>query len=373
MLKFDNQPSGISRLFRKIIPALLLVCCMGVANTVFATTYTPDIFTDPNYLTVNNATGVILTGPGAGSKSLRSVLQAADNNGAGPHIINLSAGTYTITGGSSVGTYVIFGSNPQKITINGVVGSPLTTIIDMATGAFQDRIFAINVVTGGVTTDVDVTINYVKFTNGHLNSDPYGGGAIEFASGGITSSLTLSHCDFANNTIDAAAGTTGGAVNYSGSGDFSVTDCVFTNNSNANSDGGALYYFFNNNYSTGNMTVTNCNFNNNSGTAPGPGGSSGGAIGIATQGRIAPFNQVFTANITKNTFTNNTANNGEGGAIIVNNGDSHYTININYNRFVGNTSSNVATSGLGMNSASGSVNATNNWWGCNTGPAVVGS
>ena len=108
--------------------------------------------------------------------------------------------------------------------------------------------------------------------------------------------MTLTNCEFNANTIDAAAGTTGGAVNYSGTGTLTVTNCTFTNNSNDNSDGGALYYFFQNPAGNiGNMTVTNCIFTGNTATATGPG--SGGAIGISAQGRIAPFNQVFTANI----------------------------------------------------------------------------
>lgn len=375
--KLQRSKTGF---FRKTISALLLFCCMAFGNSVFATNYTPTTFTDPDYTAINNATGVITAGGGAGLISLRSAIQAADNNGPGPHIITLLAGTYTITGGTNIGTYIVFGDNTQNITINGVVGSPLTTIIDMAPGINQDRIFSINGITtfinnGAFTPDVVTTINYVKFTNGHLNSDPYGGGAVQFSSITSASALTLSHCDFTNNTIDAGAGTTGGAVNFSGTGTLTVDNSTFTNNSNDNSDGGALYYFFDNSPGNiGTMIVTNCTFNNNTATATGPG--NGGAIGITAQGRIAPFNQVFTANILKNTFTNNTAPGADGGAIIVDNGSAAYTININYNRLIGNNASNPLTGGLAMNAngvGGGNVNATNNWWGCNTGPAAAGT
>ena len=45
------------------------------------------------------------------------------------------------------------------------------------------------------------------------------------------------------------------------------------------------------------------------------------------------------------------------------------TPDINYNRFVGNISTAGATSsGLHFAESVGSVNAENNWWGCNTNP-----
>ena len=112
----------------------------------------PTTFSDPNYTAINNATGAITAGSGVGSISLRSALQAADQT-AGPHTINLTTigpGTFQVTGGASIGTYIIFGStNNQNITINGIAASPNTTIINMNAGAFQDRIFAINVATLG--------------------------------------------------------------------------------------------------------------------------------------------------------------------------------------------------------------------------------
>ncbi|MBV9240696.1 MAG: hypothetical protein JO314_01705, partial [Acidobacteria bacterium] len=134
-----------------LVIALFFVVFHGAAR---GTTFAPTIFTDPNYTAINNSTGAITAGAGVGSISLRSALQAADQT-AGPHIINLSAGTYQVTGGSSIGTWIAFGSiDNQNITINGVAGSPLTTIINMNAGAFQDRIFGVNVNTLGATLNV---------------------------------------------------------------------------------------------------------------------------------------------------------------------------------------------------------------------------
>ena len=133
---------------------------MAFGNTVFATNYTPTTFTDPDYTAINNATGVITAGAGVGLISLRSALQAADNNGVGPHTITLLAGTYNVTGGAAIGSWIAFGStNNQNITINGVATSPNTTIINMAgVGIFQDRIFGINVNTLGATIGVITTL-----------------------------------------------------------------------------------------------------------------------------------------------------------------------------------------------------------------------
>ena len=296
MRQFDNQPSARTNPFSKIISAMLLFCSMAFMHSASALTISPTTLTDPNYTAINNVTGVITAGAGVGLISLRSALQACDQT-AGPHIINLTLpGTYQVTGGSNIGTYIIFGSvNNQDITINGL--TPATSIINMNPGAFQDRIFAVNVATLGGTLDVKLTINNCRFTNGHLLTDPYGGGAIEFASSGNGSAMTLNGCEFINNSIDVTAGTTGGAVNYSGSGTLTVTNCIFTGNVNDNSDGGALYYFFNNisPTNTGLMNVTASTFTSNTASALGAG--SGGALGIALQGRNS-VNQNFTANIT---------------------------------------------------------------------------
>lgn len=294
-----------------------------------------------------------------GNISLRSALEAANAVG-GMHTVNLPAGIYLLTEGE-----IVLGDIAQNITIQGA-GSSLS-IIDMAPGVNQDRMLFIN--STGTTADVHTIIRDVQFRNGHLNSDPYGGGAIR--AGGPVNELTISNCIFSNNAIDLNAGTTGGAINMAGGGALNIDHCTFTGNSNPVSDGGAVYYFLQNFPGlAGSISITNSTFDNNTSTIDGSG--SGGAIGFAEAGAAA--DQTFSATIRENTFTNNTAPGGEGGAIIADNSFGLTgTVNINYNRFVGNSSSNSATSGLGMNSSDGSVDATNNWWGCNTGPNLAGA
>ena len=338
---------------------------MAFSSSVFANTYTPTTFTDPIYTTINNANGSITAGGGVGLVSLRSAIQAAENT-AGSHTITLSAGTYGVTNGEiTLGDVV-----NETITFNGVAVSPPTSIINMAgnvaagLGGTRDRIFFIN--TTASTAGILTTFNNIKFTGGNLSSDPYGGGAIR--AGGPSNVLTLNNCVFENNTLDPAngGGTTGGAINISGGGAVNINSCTFTNNINPDADGGAVYYFFANNAGlTGSLTISNSIFSNNKAT-----NSSGGAIGIAAQGNIG--GRTFSVSISHNSFENNSAQIGSGGAIIANNGDATYPMSITYNRFMGNSSLDSTSSGLGMNSAAGSVHATNNWWSSNTGPGAGG-
>src|SRR5688500_3633535 len=127
-----------------------------------------------------------------GSISLRSALEAADAVG-GTHTITLPNGTYTLTLGQ-----IIFGTKGQNITITG--NGATNTIIDMTSGLtpgeVRDRIFLLNPT--GLEDNVVLSVNGVKFQNGYVTSDRYGGSAIA-AGGGIGNSLTLTDCVFENN------------------------------------------------------------------------------------------------------------------------------------------------------------------------------
>ena len=145
---------------------------------VSAQNYTPNTFADPVITSINNATGAI---NGGATITLRSALLAADNLG-GSHTITLSTGTYnldgsatyTISGPSTFSARTIYlGNSAQNITING--NGPGNTIVNMAT-AGRDRIMTINY--NGDVPNVITTINGVKFTNGYLTNDEYGGAAI---------------------------------------------------------------------------------------------------------------------------------------------------------------------------------------------------
>lgn len=303
---------------------------------------------------------VTVTTDGSATNQLRGAIVAADAAG-GTSTINVAAGTYNLTLGE-----ITFGRRAQNITITGA-GSA-STIINM-TSTLQDRIFLVN--PPGDIANIQTTISGITFTGGRLTSDPFGGGAI--ICGGPGNSMTLNNCVFNNNTV--TSGGNGGALQMNGGGALSLNQCTFTNNICPTGTGGALYYFLPNTINgvnlSGSLSVTNCTFNNNSVT---PSGSTGGAIDIGVQGMAAGGGTTSTISILRNNFTNNHANtSGNGGAISITNSFSPTnTALINYNRFVGNTATNGNTSALAMSVTQGSVDASNNWWGCNTGAGSTG-
>ena len=301
--------------------------------------------------TVNN------TADGMGLNQLRGALTNA-NLTAGPHTITIAAGTYNLTTGISIPFGDVAG---QNITITGADSG--TTIINMNTSGTRDRIFFIN--QSGLTPNVTVSISNIRFTNGFLTTDPFGGGAI--LCGGPGNTTTITRCAFASNSINPSAGTTGGALNVAGGGTTSITQCSFYNNSNPVAEGGALYYFLGNDVS-GSLNVTDCLFSNNAATTTT--GNAGGAVGIGIQGFQGGTTSAI--NIQRNSFVNNRANaaGGYGGAISISNGfaGAPATAEIHYNRFAGNTATVAARNAVAIAPASGNVNLSNNWWGCNDGP-----
>jgi hypothetical protein len=325
-----------------------------------ANVYVPTTFTDPAFTGINNATGVITAGAGIGLISLRSALTAADALG-GTHTITLSTGTYNLTQ-AIPNRQITIGNTSQNITING--NGPANTIINNTLDANKDRILFINPV--GTTNNVITNVSGIKFQNAFLSSDLFGGAGI-CAGGGTGNALTVTNCTFDNNVLPANA-YGGAAVCMQVAGDLTVDNSTFTNNVSNDADGGAIFFvIFNGAGRTGVLNVTNSAFTNNSVVFPGAGTSNGGAIAFTGQGGIVGS---FNATINNNTFINNTAD-GLGGAISANNSPNLSIPQIHFNRFVGNTAAAGAASGaLHFVESSGSVNADNNWWGCNTGPAA---
>jgi Fe-S cluster biogenesis protein NfuA len=301
---------------------------------------------------VANVYNVTNTSDGLALNQLRGAILDADALG-GTHTINVAAGTYVLTLGE-----IVFGNTAQNITIIGA--GPANTIISMTTGDLKDRIFFIN--PSGTTNSPVITVQGIKFQNGYLTSDPYGGAAI-CAGGGSAESLTLTNCIFDNNILPAGA-FGGAAVCMQVSGDLTVDNCTFTNNVSNDADGGAILFVMFSGYSGGDLSVINSTFTGNSVNYPGDGTSNGGAISFIGQGGV----EIFNVTINKNTFISNTAD-GLGGAISANNAPNISTSEIHFNRFLNNTSATSALySGLHFVESSGSVNAENNWWGCNTNP-----
>ncbi|MEO6251878.1 MAG: T9SS type A sorting domain-containing protein [Ferruginibacter sp.] len=308
---------------------------------------------------VANVYNVTSTTDGFALNQLRGAILDADALG-GTHTINVAAGTYILTLGE-----IVFGNTAQVITIIGAGSS--STIISMTTGTGKDRIFFIN--PSGTTNSPVITVQGIKFENGYLTSDPYGGAAI-CAGGGSGESLTLTDCIFDNNILPSGA-FGGAAVCMQVSGNLTVDNCTFTNNVSNDADGGAVYFtIFSGPGYTGDLLITNSAFTGNSVVLPGTGTSNGGALAFTGQEGIAGS---FNVTINNNTFTNNTAD-GSGGAISAHNSPNLSTSQIHFNRFLNNTSTlSSATSALNFVNSDGSVNAENNWWGCNTGPITAGA
>ena len=290
--------------------------------------------------TVNSTTD------GTALNELRGALMDADSHG-GTHTINLSAGTYVLTGGS-----ILFGSEAINITINGAGAA--STIIS---GNGLDRIFIIN--STGAIPSVVVSISGITFENGFPGGDQFGGGA--FLCGGPSNSTTVTNCVFSNNKVQPGVGNSnGGAINQSGGGNLNISNCTFSGNSVPDGDGGAITFF-----ESSVLSITGCSFTGNSvasaemGLVP-----VGGAIWISANSSTGSMS------ITGNTFLNNTAStSGYGGAIQILN-ESSVTALINYNRFYKNTAGQFPDVAMGTGGSS-SVDVTNNWWGLNfsTSPA----
>ena len=373
MQKFYNKNLSVKGFTKRIKFFVFLLSTTLLSVTSVAQNYTTTVFTDPVFTAVNNATGQITAGAGVGSVSLRSALKAADNLG-GTHTITLGTGTYLLDGsttyanspvsGGSART-IYFGNTAQNITING--NGPANTIISMAVTS-RDRIFSINY--SGTTPNVFTTINGVKFLNGYLTTDQYGGAAIYAGPvAGLDETLTVNNCAFENNISPGAAGNggSGGAI-YMFQETLVVDNCTFTNNSAVDGVGGAIVYIlYNNQGNNGDVDITNSTFTGNSAK------SLGGAIHITSQG-AQPGGTTFTVDINKNTFLNNFTTTGAGGGVALNNGANLSIMQMHFNRFVGNISALPAnSSGLHFVESAGSVNAENNWWGCNTNPVNAAS
>ncbi|HWK06771.1 MAG TPA: T9SS type A sorting domain-containing protein [Puia sp.] len=298
-----------------------------------------------------NVYNVTVTTDGNANNQLRGAILAASAAGAGPHTIHVAAGTYNLTMGE-----IIFGNSAVNLSIIGA-GSAATTINMTTTG--QDRIFLIN--TTGTVSDIQVTMTGLTFTGGHLTSDNFGGGAI--ICGGPNNSTTLTDCLFNSNTIDGNAGGNGGAIAMTGGGALTIDRCKFSSNSVQTGSGGALYYASFNTYS-GSLAITNSSFSDNQ--ANGAGGA-GGALSVIIPGALA--GTTSSVIIQKNSFLFNQATSDGGAVMIINSFSTSNTVSFNYNRLTGNSSGNGVTGAIGMGSSRGNVDATNNWWGCNAGPA----
>lgn len=364
-----------------------------------------------NTFTVNSTLDTCDANPGngvaadsAGRTTLRAAIMEA-NARAGADTINLPAGTYVLT---------LAGINEDACRTGDLdITDPLTitgagsasTIID---GNGLDTVFS--TIPDYMDLGWATTISGVTIRNGHNSSDRsycQWGGALNWVGGspglGQTSvgTLTMSNCvisgctsqpgigggisliygnaQFTNCTISgcSCAGTdvqysVGGGVCVDSTAAATFTNCTFSGNSAA--EGGGIYSY-------GPLTLKRCVVSGNSATASVSygGGIYSTASTAITDGSVVSNNtaalggglywsntDTSALSISETAFTNNSATYG-GGAIEATNTQAT-GMSVHFCRFSGNTAS--TGSALYASSTFVNLDATNNWWGRNTGPGA---
>jgi predicted outer membrane repeat protein len=277
----------------------------------------------PSTFLVNDTTDAALVNPSgttcvstnAGSCTLRSAVQAADNLG-GNVSISLPVGLYKITipstGSNDPSTGDLDINNGVSLTVTG--GGSSSTIID---GNSLDRAFAVQ--SGASLALSGVTIQHGAMSKNNASvadTSPYNGGAI-YNDGtlSVDSSVLTSNSayddggaiytdsDAVSTTITNTTATynssddPGGFLYaYEGSSSITFVNDTITNNSATYDAGGALY-----DTSTGPVSITNSTISNNI-----AGDDSGGGLYLDDAGSLT---------ITGSTLNSNSSDSNEGGAI----------------------------------------------------------
>lgn len=341
-----------------ILPTILVFCFILAANSNIFSQITVD-------RTDDTATATACTAA-ANDCSLRGAFAYADSNSG--TTITVPAGTYNLT----LDELRVGDVDNLLTNINGA-GANLVTINQTAS---RKRIINLNPT---LEPNVVVNISGIRFTGGNspidmVNGEPQnlGGGAI--IGGGAGNALNLSNCIFDNNSDSLSMTAKGGAVEWAGGGFLSINNCIFDNNTAGSSVtnrgvGGAVDYNLLNlagNAGQGGLSITNSTFTNNKAGAENSG--AGGAVSVT----VTTTQMSGNVSITNNTFVGNQANalnNGLGGAIV---STSSKPITVKFNRIAGNTATGGATGIYQGNGTIGTIDATQNWWGCNLGPGNAG-
>ena len=377
---------------RTRLPALLLALAtiaLGGAvvagSAAGAATSTLTVTTTSDVSTTTGACGSAAIVVAADPLSLREATCLANNlfTATGNAVlINVPAGTYNLSFGVlKVGT-------PQNSTVTLAGAGAGSTIID---GGNLDRIIsADSTFVGGVS----VTLTGLTFTHGLSNVN--GGGAIIGGSQNLTTpdTITIDSSVITDNHTNTNSTTNtfglGGGVGFAG-GSLTITNSVLSNNSANGSPGLAVGYRAQGHAPVETLTITNDIFSGNTGT------NASGQIAGGTLSAFS-YNAAVHFNVSGSTFQNNvitsTSGTAGGGAISANSGiltvtGSTFTGNaaagpvtqaggailsvgtpttLQYNRFFNNT----ANAGNAMYAVGSAATATENWWGCNTGPNTAG-
>ncbi len=224
------------------------------------------------------------------------------------------------------------------------------TIID---GGGIDRVLDINNF-AAFGSSVNVTLTGLTIRNGNApvsSGFNESGGGIQFDGFNNQTfvpagTLTINNCNITGNT---AAGQGGGILAIFGS--LIMNGSEVSGNSSVNAAGGGISYDGSSSAGLRTLQITTSRISGNHANN----GTFGNGGGVFAGGNA-------NKTIDHTVMTNNAAA-GQGGGVVNNSGD----LTLNFNVIVGNTASgNPASSGFRNNA--GSVNADNNWWGCNQGP-----
>ncbi|HEU5270402.1 MAG TPA: discoidin domain-containing protein [Jatrophihabitans sp.] len=368
-----------------------LTATNGVAPDA-SQTFTLHLIGAPRMLTVSTTADVTNSTGACGDKSittpptplsLREATCIANNVGnANPVTITIPAGTYRLTHGELMPGK----KKGQNITIAGA-GSA-STVLD---GGHAGRVLNIDWPTVG---GVSVTISGVTITNGRDGS--FGGGAILDGSEYLSNPdlLQISDSVISNSQSDVdspdSADQPGGGL-YMLGGTLSLTNVTVTGNSSNSSPGAGVFYHAVGTAGPQLLTITGSSFSGNLTANIGAYGTSGGALGLASDNPSGISYLVSNTSFIGNTANSSGTGTAAGAAIFQENGNltvtgSTFTGNVvagsgtlansaiytagtstlHYNRLIGNAGAAVLTT------RGGTVNATQNWWGCNSGPGTAG-
>ena len=228
--------------------------------------------------------------------------------------------------------------------------------------------------TSGTVSLTGVTISNNKSqspTSGGVTVTGNGGGLAVL--GGFKYDTTVTNSTITGNTAGVVNNTqatdSGGGVYFSqassATSSLTISGTTISNNS-AFGGGGGVYF----NGSTGG--ATSFTINQSSVVSGNTSGGTGGTNSLAQGGGlfVAPF--AGSGTITKTTIINNVlaasaATNRGGAGIAAGQG----ALTVSYNRIVGNTGTATLGTGLNKDINSGTTTATENWWGCSTGPIAA--
>ena len=278
-------------------------------------------------------------------KSIKNATGTVNINGS----VNIADGTYSGSSNSNIliaRNMKIIGESRTNTIINGLKSGPSIFYVSSGVNATIINLSFINCFSedGGAIYNDNGNLNVIN--SNFINNNVFGGsGGAIFSYGG---NLTVTNSIFSNNTANLFGGAIySSAMSYQG-GNFyyttsNINNCTFTNNYDADQGGAIATYMVI-------INVNNCSFINNM-------AFTGGAINNA--GNLGNNNNLT---VTNSTFMNNTAVLGGGGAIC---NVMAWTV-IHFSTIIGNT----ANQGNSINCQGGSVNATQNWWGSNSGPST---